>query len=102
MSQEQRICPVCGKTFDNKRRKYCSVVCSGKANKNKAKEYSKKEYKKVKRKRRKKKAVLGKVPSASQESSLQKTAREAKEAGMTYGQYVGIEHAKLSRQGRLI
>lgn len=51
MAGEQRICPVCGKAFGNKRRKYCTPECTRKANKKKAVEYSRKEYGKMKRKR---------------------------------------------------
>lgn len=94
MAGEQRICPVCGKAFENKRRKYCTAECTRKTNKKKAVEHSRKEYGKVKRKRRAEKKELEKSRAELAEDGLQKMAGAAKEAGMTYGQYVGMIYSK--------
>ncbi len=94
MAGEQRICPVCGKVFENKRRKYCTPECTRKANKKKAVEYSRKEYGKMKRKRQAERKELEKSHNAPAGDALQKVAGAAKEAGMTYGQYVGMLYSQ--------
>ena len=76
---DEIVCPVCGKSFIFKggRRKYCSPVCSRTAE--------------LERKR-----VGGIVkvkPKAKAVSTLSMVAREASEAGMTYGRYVAREAA---------
>ena len=76
---DEIVCPVCGQSFIFKggRRKYCSPVCSRTAE--------------LERKR-----VGGgaKVkPKAKAESQLSMIAREASEAGMTYGRYVARKAA---------
>ena len=76
---DEIVCPVCGKSFIFKggRRKYCSPVCSRTAE--------------LERKR-----VGGgaKVkPKAKAVSQLSMIAREASEAGMTYGRYVARKAA---------
>ena len=76
---DEIVCPVCGQSFIFKggRRKYCSPVCSRTAV--------------LERKR-----VVGgaKVkPKAKAVSPLSMIAREASEAGMTYGRYVARKAA---------
>lgn len=76
---DEIVCPVCGQSFIFKggRRKYCSPVCSRTA------ELERKRFgysEKVK-------------PKAKAASPLSMVAREASEAGMTYGRYVARKAA---------
>ena len=70
----ERVCVYCGKTFINvgHKRKYCSQECSDVMKKTQTKE----AQNNAKRKPRKK------------STSLRDMAKEAREHGMTYGQYV--------------
>ena len=76
---DEIVCPVCGKSFIFKggRRKYCSPVCSRTA------ELERKQVGSSVKVKPKTKAV----------SPLSMIAREASEAGMTYGRYVAWKAA---------
>lgn len=39
-----KICPVCGKVVENKRRKYCSKACSAAKHAEQRREFSRKSY----------------------------------------------------------
>lgn len=71
---DEIVCPVCGKSFIFKggSRKYCSPVCSRTAE--------------LERKRVGSGAKV--KPKTKEVSPLSMIAREASEAGMTYGRYV--------------
>ncbi|MCI9249737.1 MAG: hypothetical protein HFG99_11475 [Dorea sp.] len=86
-----RTCPICGREFVTGRRRYCSESCSREARI----EYQKKANREMSRKPRPVSAVPRGKPK--RESSLQEIARKAREAGMTYGQYVALEYAKIRR-----
>ena len=75
---DEIICPVCGQSFIFKggRRKYCSTFCSRTA------ELERKRVSGAKVK-----------PKAKAVSPLSMIAREASEAGMTYGRYVARKAA---------
>ena len=75
---DEIVCPVCGQSFIFKggRRKYCSPVCSRTA------ELERKRVGSAKVK-----------PKAKAVSPLSMIAREASEAGMTYGRYVARKAA---------
>ena len=74
----ERICPICGSTFilEGNYRKYCSPRCQRQAEREAAAER--------KRQARKNEAK----PRPPEPSPLSVIAREANEAGMTYGRYV--------------
>ena len=76
---DEIVCPVCGKSFIFKggRRKYCSPVCSRTAE--------------LERKRVG--SIVKVKPKAKAVSPLSMVAREASEAGMTYGRYVARKAA---------
>ena len=76
---DEIVCPVCGKSFIFKggRRKYCSPVCS--------------RTEELERKRVGSSAKVN--PKAKAASPLSMVAREASEAGMTYGRYVARKAA---------
>lgn len=73
MGKSKVICPICNKEFEREtaKRKYCGTECRRLAN---IKHTREKAVKKMRR----------------HESELVKVAREAKQAGMTYGKYVGL------------
>ena len=76
---DEIVCPVCGKSFIFKggRRKYCSPLCSRTAELE-----------------RKRVGGVAKVkPKTKAASPLSMIAREASEAGMTYGRYVARKAA---------
>ena len=72
----KRVCPICGAHFEHVRRVYCSDECSRKGYLLKIKESHD-------RKREEAKAKLRRKPS-----SITEVVLAAREAGMTYGQYV--------------
>lgn len=76
---DEIVCPVCGQSFIFKggRRKYCSPVCSRTAE--------------LERKRVG--SIVKVKPKAKAVSPLSMVAREAYEAGMTYGRYVARKAA---------
>lgn len=74
----EKICPVCGKEFDQGNRKYCSKERSKEGQlQNRLKLYEEK------RKAKEEKAV--------KQNALQETARKAAEAGMSYGRYIAMQ-----------
>lgn len=82
---ETRQCKLCGKPIPKGRRTYCSRECMMDITKKKIRKKERESFKKpqaVKRSYRR----LG--------NDLDDVARRAREAGMTYGQYVGKEYAK--------
>jgi len=90
--EKTRTCPVCGKEFIIKgKRKYCSEECSEKVCSQRKKTWGKEYYRKPGR-------INAKQEGAQKrESSLQELARKAREAGMTYGQYVAMDYARIRR-----
>lgn len=80
----ESICPQCGKTFVKKcrgKQKFCSKECCGKyMNAQKTTEEKQKE----KEQKTSKKVAAG--------SSIAEISRLAREAHMTYGQYVAVNH----------
>lgn len=76
---DEIVCPVCGKSFIFKggRRKYCSPLCSRTAELERKRVGSSVKVK----------------PKAKATSPLSMIAREASEAGMTYGRYVARKAA---------
>ena len=77
---DEIVCPVCGKSFIFKggRRKYCSPVCSRTAELERKRVGSRVKVK----------------PKTKAVSPLSMIAREASEAGMTYGRYVARKAAR--------
>ena len=74
-------CIMCGKELPLKKRKYCSNACALKLNSKKQMEENREQYKKPKAEE-KPKVIKKKV------LSLDEVAKLAREAGLTYGQYV--------------
>lgn len=85
--EEIRICPVCGKEFTDRTRKYCSPKCSKEGYRRKQAKYSIDRYHTEKERR------IEEAWEPRKESPLEEMARRAREAGMTYGQYVALEYA---------
>lgn len=83
-----KTCPICGREFVAERRRYCSEGCSREARI----ENQKRANREMSIKPRPVSAVPRGKPK--KENSLQEIAREA---GMTYGQYVALEYAKIRR-----
>lgn len=84
--EKVKICPVCGREFVTERRRYCSEGCS--------REARIKNQKIRNRELSRKPRPISTKPRGKPEqvSSLQELARKAREAGMTYGQYVASEY----------
>lgn len=89
--EEIRICPVCGKEFIDRTRKYCSPKCSKEGYRRRQLKYS------IDRYHEEKENQLRETKKPKEKSQLERLAREAREAGMTYGQYVALEYAKIKR-----
>lgn len=83
-----KICPVCGKEFTEKNRKYCSHECSNEGYRRRQAKCSKERYHAEKER-------LKEAGKVKKESPLQEMARKAREAGMTYGQYVALEYGRI-------
>lgn len=76
--QEDRIltCPVCGAKFTYvKNKRYCSYKCEGKA------------YRQAQNEKNAERAIRETLKNAE----LNRVASEAKQAGMSYGQYVAFK-----------
>ena len=82
--EKVRICPVCGREVTDRNRKYCCEECS------------KKGY--IRNQIRLKEEKEKRAGRQKRESSLQELARKAREAGMTYGQYVAMDYARIRRE----
>lgn len=89
--EKVKTCPICGREFVTERRRYCSESCSREARI----EDQKRRNRELNRKPRP--ASVKPRVRPKEESSLQELARKAREAGMTYGQYVALEYAKIRR-----
>lgn len=89
--EKTRICPVCGGEVTDRNRKYCCEACSKKG-------YIKKQIERNKeRDQRLKEAQEKNTGRRRPESPLEELARKAREAGMTYGQYVAMDYARIRR-----
>lgn len=88
---EIRICPVCGKEFTDRTRKYCSPKCSKEGYRRRQADYSIKRYHTEKESRQ------GEAGRTKKLSPLEEISRRAREAGMSYGQYVALEYARIKR-----
>ncbi len=73
-----KICPICGKEFEGNR-KYCNKECSKKG-------YYLVQARRIENKKKAKQA------SAVKDNRLQIIAKEARKAGMSYGQYVALQN----------
>lgn len=78
-----KTCPICGKSFKSSYRKYCSDECSKQGQK-----VNQFKLHETKRKIQEKNGL--------RKNALRDTAREAREAGMSYGQYVAIQNRDAS------
>ncbi len=85
--EEIRTCPVCGREFIDRTRKYCSPKCSKEGYRRRQAKYS------IKRYHTEKENQLGATKEPKGENQLERLARKAREAGMTCGQYVALEYA---------
>lgn len=88
---EIRTCPICGREFVTERRRYCSESCSREARGKQQKTYNREMSRKPEQVSTKPRV------KSKKENSLQELARKAREAGMSYGQYVALEYAKIKR-----
>lgn len=84
--EEIRTCPVCGREFTDRTRKYCSPKCSKEGYRRRQAKYSIEKYHKDKR--------VKEDGKPKEERPIEALARKAREAGMSYGQYVALEHTK--------
>lgn len=83
-----KICPICGKSFKSSYRKYCSDECSKQGQK-----INQLNLHETRRKIQEKNGL--------RKNALRDTARAAREAGMSYGQYVAIQNQDASfRKGK--
>lgn len=71
-------CPICGREFESSRRKYCSAPCSKEGQRIKALKLFETRQK------------LDEM-NGLRKTALRDTARAAREAGMSYGQYVAMQ-----------
>ena len=85
--EEIRTCPVCGMEFTDRTRKYCSPKCSKEGYRRRQLKYSKE--------RQEKENQLRRTEKPKEKSQLERLAKEAREAGMTYGQYVALGCEKI-------
>lgn len=91
MGKSKVICPICNKEFEREtaKRKYCGTECRRLANIKHTREKQKMRHPgKIGRPVKKREKAVKKM--RRHESELVKVAREAKQAGMTYGKYVGL------------
>ena len=87
------VCQVCGKEFEitGSRRKYCSKKCSEKGYRI---DQNRRSKERNQREREKRQRTAGRTKKLS---PLDEVARKAREAGMTYGQYVALDYANIKR-----
>lgn len=88
---EVRICPVCGGEVTDRNRKYCCAECSKKGYLKNQIRRNKERDKRLKEEREKR------AGQRRPESPLEELARKAREAGMTYGQYVAMDYVRIRR-----
>lgn len=90
MGKSKVICPICNKEFERAtaKKKYCGPECQRLANIKHTRENQKMQHPgKIGRPVKKREKEVKRM--RRHESELVKVAREAKQAGMTYGKYVG-------------
>lgn len=88
MGKSKVICPICNKEFERAtaKKKYCGTECQRLANIKHTREKQKMRHPgKIGRPVKKREKAVKKM--RRHESELVKVAREAKQAGMTYGKY---------------
>lgn len=73
-----KTCPICGKSFKSSYRKYCSDECSKQGQK-----INQLNLHETRRKIQEKNGL--------RKNAIRDTARAAREAGMSYGQYVALQ-----------
>lgn len=91
MGKSKVICPICNKEFERAtaKKKYCGTECQRLANIKHTREKQKMRHPgKIGRPVKKREKAVKKM--RRHESELVKVAREAKQAGMTYGKYGGL------------
>ena len=91
MGKSKVICPICNKEFERAtaKKKYCGPECQRLANIKHTREKQKMRHPgKIGRPVKKMEKAVKRM--SRHESELVKIAREAKQAGMTYGKYVGL------------
>lgn len=91
MGKSKVIYPICNKEFERAtaKKKYCGPECQRLANIKHTREKQKMRHPgKIGRPVKKREKAVKKM--RRHESELVKVAREAKQAGMTYGKYVGL------------
>ena len=83
---EVKVCIVCGKQIEDARRKiYCSDTCKRK----KRHEEERAEYKKIPEL-----PVKKRMSAKQRRDSMNKIAKAARDAGMSYGYYVALQAMK--------
>lgn len=97
------VCECCGKAFTTRHtRKYCSEECARFMSREKSKAYNQRKRDELK--------LYGTISIASNaqlakkrhhEAEITATAAAAKDAGMSYGQYVAIKHMERTGCGRV-
>lgn len=92
--KKTRTCPICGREFVTERRRYCSESCS--------REARIENQKRANREMSRKPRMISPAPREKpcKENSLQELARKAREAGMSYGQYVALGCERRERNAR--
>lgn len=91
MGRSKAICLICNKEFERAtaKKKYCGPECQRLANIKHTREKQKMRHPgKIGRPVKKREKAVKRM--SRHESELVKVAREAKQAGMTYGKYVGL------------
>lgn len=88
---EIKVCPVCGREFTDQDRKYCSPKCSKEGYRRRQADYSIKKYHTEKESRQ------GEARRTKKLSPLEEKSRRAREAGLSYGQYVALEYARIKK-----
>lgn len=101
MGKSKVICPICNKEFERAtaKKKYCGTECQRLANIKHTREKQKMQHPgKVGRPVKKREKAVKKM--RRHESELVKVEREAKQAGMTYGKYVGLMRQQEQKKER--
>lgn len=88
---EIKVCPVCGKEFTDRTRKYCGPKCSKEGYQRRQAKYSIDRYHTEKENHQRELSRTKKL------SPLEEISRRARKAGMSYGQYVALEYARVKK-----